>query len=262
MDAQKPIGPDGRTHHLRTREGDIAKNCLLCGDPKRSEMIAREFFDKDAKLVGDNRGLKTFTGSVAGVPISAVTTGMGSASCSNVLPEAYFCGARRFIRVGSCSTLWTNPKPGDSVICTAAVRYDGASNNWAPIEYPAVADFRVVNALIEAAIRLNLPHYVGIGATTSDFVEGQGRRNVNNYLSPQMLMRHEEIVKLGILFYSMEEATLFTWCTTHFPDLWAGAVDAIFGNRQTNEFAEKGEKQAAQIAIEAMINLNSRFPLT
>ncbi len=260
MDANKPIKEDGRTYHLETLPGDIAPHCLLVGSPERAEMIAANLF-KNGTLVGHHRGLMSFTGSVEGVPMSVVTTGMGDASTGIVLPEAFYSGAKRLIRVGSCSTLWKEPRPGDSAICTAAVRYEGASKDWAPIEYPTVSDYRVVRALVEAAEQLNLPHHVGIGATTSDFVAGQGRPDINGYLSPRMLARHEELIQLGVLFYSMEEATIFVWCTAIGKNIWAGAVDAIYGNRITNEFEVCGEEEAAEIAIKALLILNERYPL-
>lgn len=260
MDANKPIGADGRTYHLETQEGDIAKHCLLVGSPERAEMIAQTLFS-DSQLVGDHRGLKSFTGKADDVPMSVITTGMGSASTAIVLPEAVYSGAERLIRVGSCSTLWPEPRPDDSAICTGAVRLDGASKNWAPIEFPAVADFRVVSAMVEAAQALRLPHYVGIGATTTCFNEGQARPDISGYLPPRLQAMHEELVRRGVLFYSMEEATLFVWCSTHGKNLWAGAVDAIYGNRHTNEFEVRGEEEAAKIAIKALLILNERYPL-
>jgi uridine phosphorylase len=261
MDANKPIKADGRTYHLETLPGDIAPHCLLVGSPERAEMIAQTLF-QNSQLVGDHRGLKSFTGNVDGVPISVVTTGMGSATTGIVVPEAAYSGARRFIRVGSCGALWPETKPGESVICTGAVRLDGASENWAPIEYPAVADFRVVTALVEAAEKLKLPHYVGIGATTTCFNEGQARPDpISGYLPARLQTQHDELVNRGVLFYSMEEATLFVWCATHGKDIWAGAVDAIYANRHTNEFKVTGEEEAALIAIGALQILNERYPL-
>jgi uridine phosphorylase len=262
MDANKPVLPDGRSYHLQTREGDIAPHCLLVGSPERAEMIAQTLF-QDSRLVGDHRGLKSFTGNVGGgVPISVVTTGMGSATTGIVLPEAVQSGAKRFIRVGSCGALWPETKPGESVICTGAVRLDGASDNWAPVGYPAVADFRVVTALVEAAEKLKLPHYVGVGATTTCFNEGQARPDpINSYLPTRLQEQHNELVNRRVLFYSMEEATLFVWCTTHGKDYWAGAVDAIYANRHTKEFKVCGEEEAASIAIKALLILNERFPL-
>ncbi len=136
-----------------------------------------------------------------------------------------------------------------------------SSENWAPLGYPAIADYRVVTAMVEAAKKLGLPHYVGIGATTTCFNEGQARPDINGYLPPRLLALHEEFVRRGVLFYSMEEATLFVWCTTHGKNLWAGAVDAIYGNRCTNKLEVCGEEEAARIAIFALRLLNKRFPL-
>ncbi|MBI3632857.1 MAG: nucleoside phosphorylase [Candidatus Vogelbacteria bacterium] len=248
--ADKPVTATGKQYHLETEPDDLAPRCLLVGDPGRAELIATTLFT-GAKKVGDHRGLKSFTGKVGDMPISVVTTGMGSATTGIVLPEAVRSGARIFVRVGSCGTLWKEPKIGDSVICTGAVRLDGASENWAPIQYPAVADYRVVSKLTEAAKELGLPHFVGIGATTTCFNEGQARPDDNGYVPPRLRALHDELTERGVLFYSMEEATLFVWCTTH-GGYAAGAIDAIYANRQTNEFGVKGEEEAARIAILAL----------
>ncbi len=259
MDANIPTSSEGKMYHLHTGPGDLATHCLLVGDPERAEMIAGKFFT-DPKKVGDHRGLKSFTGMMDNIPMSVVTTGMGSATTGIVLPEAVASGARRFIRVGSSSCLQREPNIGDSAICTAAVRLDGASNNWALIEYPAIADFRVVMAMVEAAKELGLPYHVGIGATTTCFNEGQARPDKDGYLPPRLLAQHEELTRRGVLFYSMEEATVFVWCSTH-GGYWAGAVDAIYGNRQTNEFRVCGQEEAARIAILALMKLAEDYPI-
>lgn len=100
MKADKPTHASGRQYHLETGSNDLAKDCLLVGSPERAEMIAKTMFRLWCK-VGDHRGLKSFTGERDGVPVSVVTTGMGSASTAIVLPEAVRSGGRRFIRVGS-----------------------------------------------------------------------------------------------------------------------------------------------------------------
>lgn len=265
MKADRPVHEGGKQYHLETSPGDIAPHCLLVGSPERAEMIAKTMFRLWHK-VGDHRGLKSFTGERDGVPVSVVTTGMGSASTAIVMPEAVRSGGRRFIRVGSGGTLWKGPKLGESMICTAAVRLDGASENWAPIEYPAVADYRVVAALVASAQELNLPHYVGIGATTTCFNEGQARPGQigpdddGGYIPPRLQAQHDELVQRGVLFYSMEEATLFVWCTTH-GGYWAGAIDAVYAQRQTNEFGAVGDEAAAQIALCALVKLAKDYPL-
>jgi uridine phosphorylase len=255
MKAARPMADGGRQYHLETASGDLAERCLLVGDPERAERIAAELF-VNARKVGDHRGLKSFTGECRGVPMSVATTGMGGASTGIVLPEAVRSGARVFIRVGTCGTLWPEVPLGATAICTGAVRLDGASENWAPIEYPAVADWRVVGALVSSAVELGQPHAVGIGATTSCFNEGQARSDLNGYVPPRLLARHEELVARHVLYYSMEEATIFTWCLAHggYP---AGAVCAVVANRATDVFqAGAGEMEAAGVAALALSRLD------
>ncbi|MDO8435613.1 MAG: uridine phosphorylase [bacterium] len=262
--ADAPITPDGQTYHLHTKAGDLAEYCLLVGSPERAEMIATNLF-RGGRLVGDHRGLRSYTGVAvrpdgiktrpSTLKMSVVTTGMGGPTTGIVLPEAVYSGARVFIRVGSCSALQPGPKPGEAMICTAAVRLEGTSLNWAPIEYPAVSDYRVVAALVKSAEHQRLPHHVGIGATTDCFNEGQARPDRNGYLPPRLLAQHEELTARGVAFYSMEEATIDVWCSTHGGFL-AGAVDAVYGNRSNNAWAVTGDEEAAKIAIGAFFILN------
>lgn len=252
VSADAPTTGDGRQYHLETRPGDLAERCLLVGSPERAGLIARRFFTESVK-VGDHRGLKSFTGKYGGRMISVVTTGMGSASTGIVLPEAVRSGARVFIRVGSCGCLHADMPPGSSCICQAAVRLDGASENWAPIQYPAFAEPHVVVALERAARKLDLKHpwRAGVGITTTCFNEGQARPDDSGYVPPRIQVMHDELVQRGALFYSMEEATLFVWCATH-GGIPCGAVDAVYANRMTDDFAPIGDEQAARIALEAL----------
>lgn len=251
-----------KEYHLKTGPGDLAGRCLLVGSPDRAKMIGDELLE-DARELSTYRGLRSVTGYYRTgnerIPVSVVTTGMGSASTGIVLPEAVKSGGRIFIRVGSCGAIQPEADVGDAIICTAAARYDGASEDWAPIQYPAAADWRVVLALVTAADKLGHPHHVGIGATTTCFNEGQARPDPlseDEWVPPHMQYRHEWLKRIGVLFYSMEEATLFTWCSAHggYP---AGAVDAVFANRtKTTEATPGGEKEAALIALEAIALLD------
>lgn len=254
-DAERPMAGHGKQYHLETGPRDLAPRCLLVGSPERAKLIAKTLFDRGARKVGDHRGLVSFTGTYRKTPMSVVTTGMGGASVAIVLPEAVRSGARAFIRVGSCGSLRQEAEVGHAVICTGAVRLDGASENWAPLAYPAVADWRVVGALVAAADALRAEYHVGIGVTASDFYEGQARPDDEGYVPPRLQERHDELVRRGVLFYSMEEATLFVWCSTHggFP---CGAVDAVYANRSSGAFGAEGDATAARIACDAFLDLD------
>lgn len=252
----KAAGDPEREYHLWTKPGDISPLCLEVGAPERAKMIAETFF-KDAVEVGDHRGLRSYTGWYGRARMSVVTTSMGAPCTGIVTPEAYRCGGRIFIRVGSCSTLLKEPKPGDVIIVNAAARFEGASASWAMPEYPAVAHHRIVAALEDAAARLAPGrHYTGVEATTDCFNEGQARPNVDGDIPQRMLARHEELLRIGAACYSMEAAALFIWCMTHRGGLPAGAINAVYGNRRDNSFEVAGDEIAAEIALGAMAQLS------
>jgi uridine phosphorylase len=249
-------GGGEREYHLDVLHGDIAERCIVTGDPARAEAIARHLLS-NPRMVGDHRGLRSFTGDRHGIPVSVVTHGMGGPSIGIVLPEAVRCGARAFIRVGSCGALQPGIAPGDVIVYTGSMRYDGASLDWAPPEFPAIADHHVVRRLIQAADRAQgVRRHVGIGATMSDFNEGQARSRVPGDVPSWVRERHEWILANGILSYSMEEATLFVWCATH-GRIPCGAVNAVFVNRvEDGEPAVLGELDAAAIAVDAICKLD------
>lgn len=258
VSASRPSAGGGKEYHLHTKPGDLAARVLLVGAPERARMIGRRLL-KNTRSHAFHRGLQSLTGTWNGVPVSVVTTGMGAPSTGIVLPEAYRCGARAFIRVGSSSTLLEKPVPGDVIIVNAAVRYEGASRNWAPIEFPAFADHRVVASLMRAARkRARGKHYLGLEATTDDFNEGQDR-DVNGPVPEWIQANYRELIRLGVACYSMEAAALFVWCATHFGGIPCGAINAVFGNRRTNVFGKGGEELAALIALDAITNKS--FPV-
>ncbi len=110
----------------------------------------RKNFD-DAKLIADSREYITYTGYLDGEKVSVTSTGIGGPSASIALEELTLCGADTFIRVGTCGGIELDVKGGDIVVATGAIRMEGTSREYAPIEYPAVADLDVTNALVAAA---------------------------------------------------------------------------------------------------------------
>ncbi|HUW48163.1 MAG TPA: nucleoside phosphorylase, partial [Patescibacteria group bacterium] len=153
--------------HIMCGVGDVAKYVLVSGDPGRVAKIA-SFFDESSK-VADYRGFVTYTGSVDGIGVSACSTGIGCPSTAIVVEELARIGAETFIRVGTTGALQPEIKMGDIVIATSAVRSDGTSRVYAPIEFPAVADFGVTAALVQAAKKLNQTVHFGPILTTDAF---------------------------------------------------------------------------------------------
>ena len=233
-----------KQYHLACGKGDLAAYLLVPGDPARVQKIAR-FWDY-AKEVSCHREFRSFTGKYKGVPISALSSGIGPACMAIVVNEASALGVHTFIRVGSTGAIQNSINCGDLVIASAAVRLDGTSNYYVVPEYPAVANYEVLLALIEAAESLNLRKYhVGVTATTSDFYAGQSRpvkTQTSNLLST--------LQTAGVLNFEMETATLFTLASLY--GLRAGSICAVYANRCTGEFKPgEGEEDAIKIANEA-----------
>ena len=149
-----------KLYHIQVAPGEVGEIVILPGDPKRCAKIAK-YFD-DPVLIADNREYITYTGTVAGKKVSVTSTGIGGPSAAIALEELVRCGAHTFIRVGTCGGMQTNVKSGDVIVATAAVRMDGTSREYAPIEYPAAADFEVTTVLVRAAKTLDVPYHVGV----------------------------------------------------------------------------------------------------
>ena len=196
---------DGLQYHIGLKQGDIGEYVILPGDPKRCEKIAA-YFD-DAKLVADRREFTTYTGFLNGVKVSVTSTGIGGPSAAIALEELVKSGGKYFIRVGTCGGMDTNVKSGDLVIATGAIRMEGTSKEYAPIEFPAVANYDIVTALINAAKKLNHPYHAGIVECKDSFY-GQHSPEIMpvNY---ELTNKWNAWLRLGTLASEMESAALF-----------------------------------------------------
>lgn len=196
---------DGRQYHIGLKEGDVGKYVILPGDPKRCKKIA-EYFD-DAQLVADNREYVTYTGYLNGEKVSVTSTGIGGPSASIAMEELVKVGAEVFIRVGTCGGMSLDVKGGDLVIATGAIRMEGTSKEYAPIEFPAVADFKVMNALVQAADNLGYTKHTGVVQCKDSFY-GQHSPETKP-VSYELQNKWEAWKRLGCLASEMESAALF-----------------------------------------------------
>ena len=151
-----------------------AKYALVPGDPGRVEGLAKAL-DPNAAFVASHRDFTTWTAEVNGQPILVMSTGMGGPCVTFAVEELARLGVKTFIRVGTTGSMQEDLNLGDIVINKAAVRMDGASKAYAPIEYPAAADMRVTLTLEEAARTLKIPFKTGISVSTDSFWPGQER---------------------------------------------------------------------------------------
>lgn len=202
---QNYSGEVGLQYHLQIRPGDVGRYVILPGDPKRCEKIAKHF--EDTKLIADSREFVTYTGYLDGEKVSVTSTGIGGPSASIAMEELVLCGADTFIRVGTCGGIELDVKGGDIVVATGAVRMEGTSREYAPIEYPAVADLDVANALVAACKDLGYPYHTGV-VQCKDAFYGQHEPE-RMPVSYELLNKWEAWKRMGCLASEMESAALF-----------------------------------------------------
>lgn len=217
---------EGMQYHLQIREGDVGRYVILPGDPKRCQKIAA-YFD-DAKLIADSREYVTYTGTLDGVKVSVTSTGIGGPSAAIAMEELVRAGADTFIRVGTCGGMDLDVKSGDLVIATAAIRAEGTSREYAPIEFPAVADFSVTQALSDAAKESGFPCHLGVVQCKDSFY---GQHEPEKMPVSSMLKEKWEAWKrLGCLASEMESAALFT--VASYLRVRCGSVFLVVANQE------------------------------
>lgn len=195
----------GIQYHIGLKQGDVGEYVILPGDPKRCAKIA-EYFD-DAKLVGDNREYTSYTGYLNGTKVSVVSTGIGGPSASIAMEELCNIGAKTFIRIGTCGGMQKEIKGGDVVIATGAIRMEGTTKEYAPIEFPAVANIDCVNALVKAANNLKMTHHVGVVECKDSFYGQHRPETLPN--GDDLLRKWDAWLKLDTKASEMESAALF-----------------------------------------------------
>lgn len=242
---------NGEQYHTGLKIGDVGEYVILPGDPKRCAKIAR-FFD-DAKLIADQREYVTYTGFLDGVKVSVTSTGIGGPSASIALQELTNVGAKNFIRVGTCGGMNLDVKGGDIVIATGAVRMEGTSKEYAPIEFPAVADLDITNALVKSAKNLGYNYHTGIVQCKDSFY-GQHNPDIMP-VSYELQNKWEAWKRLGCLASEMESSALFV--AGSFLKVKVGSVFLVVANQEResqgleNPIVHDTEK-AIKTAIEAI----------
>ncbi len=209
-----------------------AELAIVPGDPERVERIA-ELMDNPKKLAS-LREFTTWRGELEGKPVVVCSTGIGGPSTSIAVEELAQLGIRTFLRVGTTGAIQPHINVGDVIVTTGSVRLDGASRHFAPISYPAVANFQCTRALVDAAKQSGLNYWTGITASSDTFYPGQERYDTyTQRVRKELQGAIAEWQSMGVLNYEMESATLLTMCATM--GLSAGCVAGVIVNRTCNE---------------------------
>ncbi|OAT49501.1 uridine phosphorylase [Proteus hauseri ATCC 700826] len=241
--------------HLGLTKNDLqgATLAIVPGDPKRVEKIAK-LMDNPVHLAS-LREYTSWRGEIDGNAVIVCSTGIGGPSTSIAVEELAQLGIRTFLRIGTTGAIQEHISVGDILVTTAAVRLDGASLHFAPMEFPAVSDFECMNALYKAAKDNGSTVHVGVTASSDTFYPGQERYDTyTGRVTRRFKGSMKEWQEMGVMNYEMESATLLTMCASQ--GLRAGMVAGVIVNRTQQEIPDaellkKTENNALGIVIEA-----------
>ena len=245
---------DNKQYHIGLGAEDIGKYVILPGDPKRCEKIAAHF--DDAKLVGDNREYITYTGYLNGEKVSVTSTGIGGPSAAIAMEELTKIGAHTFIRIGTCGGMQKNIKSGDIVIANAAIRAEGTSKEYAPIEFPAVSTFEITSALKNASNKLDLTSHVGVVQCKDSFY---GQHEPDKMpISYELENKWQAWLRMGTLASEMESAALFT--VANYLNVRCGSCFLVVANQEREKAGLENPvvhdtEMAINVAVEALKEL-------
>ena len=240
-----------KQYHINCVPGDVGRYCILPGDPGRCESIAALF--DDARFVTQNREYVIYTGTLLGEKVSVCSTGIGGPSAAIAMEELTAIGADTFVRVGTCGGIDLDVRSGDIVVATGAVRFEGTSREYAPIEFPAVADFTIAAALAQAARAMGKTCHTGIVQCKDSFYgqHSPGRMPV----SFELLNKWEAWKRLGVKASEMESAALFVVasalkvrCGSCFHVVWNQEREAAGLDQQMSE----DTSAAVRVGVEAL----------
>ena len=237
--------------HIGLEPGEVGRYVFLPGSPERTEKIAA-YFD-NPKEIAYNREFRTFVGELDGVKVAVTSTGIGGPSAAIAVEELHQCGADSMLRVGTCASTSEKVSLGDVVIPNGAVRMEGVSTHYLPIEYPAVPDFQVVKAVEQAAQKLEFPYNVGVTITKASFYTQTTPET--KPVGPELVYKWQAYEKGGATSTSMECSVLF--CVGASLGIRTSSVmisATNFGeySNDADDYPSGWEERAIEVGIEAM----------
>lgn len=242
-----------KMYHIGLSKEDIkgAKYAILPGDPSRVKIIAS--YLENAHPLAVSREYTSFLGEIKGVQVLIISTGMGGPSTAICVEELATLGIENFIRVGTCGGMQMDVVAGDIVIASGAIRQEGTSKEYVPIEFPAIADIKIVNALRESVKRLHLKSHTGTVHCKDSFYGQHSPERMP--VSYELQEKWEAWIKAGALASEMETASLFV--VASYLGLHAGAVLTVVWNQERENAGFTGEKNLdvdneIKVAIEAL----------
>ena len=251
--ADAPTNETGAQYHLHLSAGQIPDTVLMPGDPGRVLRMAATW--DGGEELAFHREYRSARGTYKGVPLGAISSGVGAPSLEIATQEFATIGGKTIIRVGTCGALRAEIEPGDVIVPVAAVRRDGTGDRYLSLEHPAFADPEVYMALIEACERLGYRYHLGIVCSVGSFYVGQERPVAGGFWQSAADGLIDDLRKAGVTCLEMECSALFVLARLF--GMRSGAILGAVANRATNAFGDNGaEERAIHAANEAVVILD------
>ena len=238
--ASNPI-IDGKAPHLKCTKQDISDIVLLPGDPARVKMIGS--LCDSFNIIAENREYTVGVGIYNNIRITVCSTGIGASSTEIAVLELIELGAKA-LRIGGTGVLRKDIQLGDLIINTGAVRRGGSSNFYAPIDYPAVASYEVIQTLVDACKKNNQKYHLGISGSVGSFFAGQGRKVLGKDFNSENVLN--EYINLNVLNLEMESETIMT-------------LGSIFGVMTGSICAVHAKLNMCKTVLDACVDLSSKL---
>ena len=222
----KLVYTKGKEYHIGVGAGDVGRYVILPGDPGRCEKIAKHF-DNPVKIA-QNREYTTWVGEIEGEPVYVMSTGMGGPSAAIGIEELHQIGVDTVIRIGTCGGMALPVKGGDLVVATGAIRMEGTSKEYVPVEFPAIAHLDVTNALVNSAKELGHTYHAGVVQCKDSFYgQHSPERMPAGY---ELMSKWDAWIKAGCLASEMESAAVFI--VSQILGMRAGCVLNVLWNQE------------------------------
>lgn len=245
-----------RVPHLLLKKGDIEDIVFLPGNPSRVYLF-KDICD-EFNIISENREYIIGNGKYKGVPISVCSTGIGGPSTEIAVIELIDIGAKALIRIGGTGVLNEKIDFNDLIITTGSMRYGGATNFYAPPEYPAIASYEVIDSMVKACEQSNTKYWKGISASIGSFFAGQGRETLGKKFYNDSII--DEYKKLNVLNMEMESETILTLANIF--NVYSGCICAVHANRDTNEWIydfNESEERLLKVALDSAVILYNQY---
>ena len=260
--------------HLLVDDGDVHDLALVPGDPGRVDRIASHC--DEAETISKNREYKVVNATYEGRDLTICSTGIGCPSAAIAVEELSAVGVETIVRVGTTGALQAFLEIGDMVVATGAAKNEGTTERYEDVEYPAVPDYTVLSALVDAAeAREGRVITAGVDGDGLGNTAGESNDAGRVFVGPiasddAYYAETDEYVEdweaAGLLSVEMEASAIFTLARRK--GLRAGAICTVDGNlvkdtqkgtdTEEEELPEKAKNNVARaidIALEAATGL-------